>query len=44
MCEWLWFGILESYAIKWFMRLTGIQLAEVICIFQTNDELFSNLG
>jgi len=26
------------------MRLTGIQLAEVVCIFQTNDELFSNLG
>jgi len=26
------------------MRLTGIQLAEVVCMFQTNDELFSNLG
>ena len=32
MCEWLLFGILESYAVKWFMRLTGMQLAEVICI------------
>jgi len=26
------FQVLESYAIKWFMRLTGMQLAEVICI------------
>jgi len=31
MCEWLWFGILESYAIKWFMRLSSIQLAQVVC-------------
>jgi len=30
-CEWIWFGILESYAIKRFMRLTGMQLAEVVC-------------
>jgi len=26
-----WFEILESYAIKLFMRLTGMQLAEVVC-------------
>ena len=30
-CKWLWFGIVESYAIKQFMRLTDTQLAEVIC-------------
>jgi len=30
-CEWLWFGILESYAIKWFMRLIGMQRAEAVC-------------
>ena len=30
-CEWIWFGILQSYAIKRFMRLTGMQLAEVVC-------------
>jgi len=32
MCEWLWFGILQSYAIKRLMRLTSMQLAEVVCI------------
>jgi len=31
-CEWIWFGILESYAIKRFMRLTGMPLAEDVCI------------
>jgi len=30
MCKWLWFGILESYAMKRFMRLTDMQLAEVV--------------
>jgi len=29
-CEWLWFGIPESNAMKWFMRLTDMQLAEVV--------------
>jgi len=33
-CEWLWFGILESYAIKRCMHLTGMQLTEVVCIFK----------
>jgi len=32
-CEWLWFEILESYAIKQFMRLTGMHLAETVCIY-----------
>jgi len=34
MCEWLWFGILESYAIKQFMCLTSMQLDEVVCNFK----------
>ena len=29
-CEWVWFGILQSYAIKRFMRLTGMQLADFV--------------
>jgi len=38
-CEWLWFGILEPYAIKRFMRLTGMQLAEVVCSTDVYHEI-----
>jgi len=27
----VWFGILESYAIKQFMCVIGMKLAEVVC-------------
>jgi len=34
-CEWLWFGILEPYAMKRFMHLTSMQLAEIIRSYKT---------
>jgi len=36
-CEWLWFGILESYAIKRFMPLT-----DFVC--SNYSKIFSNCG
>jgi len=42
MCEWLWFGILESYAIKQFMCLTSMQLDEVVCNFKHYHQVYSS--
>ena len=46
-CEWLLFGIPESYVIEQFMRLTGMQIAEVICIllyFRFNEGYRTSLS
>ena len=38
-----WLRILESYALKRFMRLTGMQLAKVFCMYNVRSYVLHSM-